>query len=193
MRFAREVGDKLVFMHQGRVHEVGDPKEVFANPQTADAGEFHRDRGGGGLRPLRSCRDGCHRGRLLERSRSEDAAPSTDSAGRLRAVSRINALDHCALAAAFDRGTMSRLSTETPDHAAIPSQESVPDRRNRPEPRNSFHMVVAKAQTGETRVFSNVSGEGPEKLACRHRRRAPSQRRNPQRGLDCTPSPLPPN
>lgn len=26
MRFAREVGDKLVFMHQGKVHEVGDPR-----------------------------------------------------------------------------------------------------------------------------------------------------------------------
>ena len=26
MRFAREVGDKLVFMHQGKVHEIGYPK-----------------------------------------------------------------------------------------------------------------------------------------------------------------------
>jgi ABC-type methionine transport system ATPase subunit len=34
MRFAREVGDKLVFMHQGKVHEVGDPKVLFANPRT---------------------------------------------------------------------------------------------------------------------------------------------------------------
>lgn len=36
MRFAREVGSKLVFMHHGKVHEVGDPGELFANPQTAE-------------------------------------------------------------------------------------------------------------------------------------------------------------
>ena len=40
MRFAREVGDKLVFMHQGLVHEVGDPKELFANPQTVELANF---------------------------------------------------------------------------------------------------------------------------------------------------------
>jgi polar amino acid transport system ATP-binding protein len=40
MRFAREVGDKLVFMHQGLVHEVGDPKVLFANPQTAELANF---------------------------------------------------------------------------------------------------------------------------------------------------------
>jgi polar amino acid transport system ATP-binding protein len=40
MRFAREVGDKLVFMHQGRVHESGDPKTLFANPQTAELQSF---------------------------------------------------------------------------------------------------------------------------------------------------------
>jgi polar amino acid transport system ATP-binding protein len=40
MRFAREVGDKLVFMHQGKVHEVGDPKLLFANPQTAELANF---------------------------------------------------------------------------------------------------------------------------------------------------------
>jgi polar amino acid transport system ATP-binding protein len=32
MRFARDVGTKLVFMHHGRVHEEGVPKEVFAAP-----------------------------------------------------------------------------------------------------------------------------------------------------------------
>jgi len=37
MRFAREVGDKLVFMHQGKVHETGDPKVLFANPQTVES------------------------------------------------------------------------------------------------------------------------------------------------------------
>jgi len=40
MRFAREVGDKLVFMHQGKVHEVGKPREVFAAPQTAELANF---------------------------------------------------------------------------------------------------------------------------------------------------------
>ncbi len=40
MRFAREVGDKLVFMHQGKVHEIGDPKELFAAPQTEELRNF---------------------------------------------------------------------------------------------------------------------------------------------------------
>lgn len=40
MRFAREVGDKLVFMHQGKVHEVGYPKTLFAQPQTAELANF---------------------------------------------------------------------------------------------------------------------------------------------------------
>lgn len=40
MRFAREVGDKLVFMHQGKVHEMGDPKVLFDAPQTAELANF---------------------------------------------------------------------------------------------------------------------------------------------------------
>ncbi|MCY1560604.1 Glutamine transport ATP-binding protein GlnQ [compost metagenome] len=40
MRFAREVGDKLVFMHQGKVHEIGPPKQLFAEPQTAELRNF---------------------------------------------------------------------------------------------------------------------------------------------------------
>ncbi|MBD1550165.1 amino acid ABC transporter ATP-binding protein [Pseudomonas typographi] len=40
MRFAREVGDKLVFMHQGKVHESGDPKVLFAQPQTVELAQF---------------------------------------------------------------------------------------------------------------------------------------------------------
>ena len=40
MRFAREVGSKLVFMHHGKVHEVGDPRQLFANPQTAELQHF---------------------------------------------------------------------------------------------------------------------------------------------------------
>jgi polar amino acid transport system ATP-binding protein len=42
MRFAREVGDTLVFMHQGRIHEAGDPKELFANPRTPELAAFIR-------------------------------------------------------------------------------------------------------------------------------------------------------
>lgn len=40
MRFAREVGDKLVFMHQGKVHEIGDPKALFAAPRTEELRNF---------------------------------------------------------------------------------------------------------------------------------------------------------
>jgi polar amino acid transport system ATP-binding protein len=40
MRFARDVCDKLVFMHQGRVHEVGPPEQLFAEPQTPELRQF---------------------------------------------------------------------------------------------------------------------------------------------------------
>jgi len=40
MRFARDVGTKLVFMHQGRVHEEGNPKELMANPRTPELAQF---------------------------------------------------------------------------------------------------------------------------------------------------------
>ncbi|WP_225775831.1 amino acid ABC transporter ATP-binding protein [Pseudomonas sp. Marseille-Q5115] len=40
MRFARDVGDKLVFMHQGRVHESGDPRQLFASPSTPELASF---------------------------------------------------------------------------------------------------------------------------------------------------------
>ncbi|APU28443.1 amino acid ABC transporter ATP-binding protein [Ectopseudomonas alcaliphila JAB1] len=40
MRFAREVGNKLVFMHHGKVHEIGDPKALFAAPQTEELRNF---------------------------------------------------------------------------------------------------------------------------------------------------------
>ena len=40
MRFAREVCDRVVFMHQGRVHEIGPPEEVFAHPQTVELKQF---------------------------------------------------------------------------------------------------------------------------------------------------------
>ncbi len=40
MRFARDVGTKLVFMHQGKVHEEGPPKELFAHPGTPELAQF---------------------------------------------------------------------------------------------------------------------------------------------------------
>ncbi|HTR70684.1 MAG TPA: amino acid ABC transporter ATP-binding protein [Mycobacteriales bacterium] len=40
MGFAREVGDKLVFMDDGVVVEAGEPKDVIANPQHARTREF---------------------------------------------------------------------------------------------------------------------------------------------------------
>ena len=40
MRFAREVGNKLVFMHQGKVHEAGAPKALFAKPGTPELASF---------------------------------------------------------------------------------------------------------------------------------------------------------
>lgn len=40
MRFAREVCSRVVFMHQGRVHEIGPPQEVFANPKTPELKQF---------------------------------------------------------------------------------------------------------------------------------------------------------
>ena len=40
MRFARDVGTKLVFMHQGKVHEEGPPKQLFAKPRTPELAQF---------------------------------------------------------------------------------------------------------------------------------------------------------
>ncbi|NUU04293.1 amino acid ABC transporter ATP-binding protein [Herbaspirillum robiniae] len=40
MRFAREVCNRLVFMHQGKVHEIGPPEEVFTNPKTPELQQF---------------------------------------------------------------------------------------------------------------------------------------------------------
>ena len=40
MRFARDVGNKLIFMHHGRIHESGDPKAIFAAPQTPELANF---------------------------------------------------------------------------------------------------------------------------------------------------------
>ncbi|GAN80098.1 amino acid ABC transporter ATP-binding protein [Acidocella aminolytica] len=40
MRFAREVCHRLVFMHQGRLHESGPPEQVFNAPTTAELQQF---------------------------------------------------------------------------------------------------------------------------------------------------------
>ncbi len=40
MSFARKVSDRVIFMHQGRVHEIGTPAELFGNPQTAELKQF---------------------------------------------------------------------------------------------------------------------------------------------------------
>ncbi|QDD66481.1 amino acid ABC transporter ATP-binding protein [Herbaspirillum seropedicae] len=40
MRFAREVCNRLVFMHQGKVHEIGPPDELFGNPKTPELQQF---------------------------------------------------------------------------------------------------------------------------------------------------------
>ena len=40
MSFARDVCSRVVFMHQGRVHEIGPPEDVFAAPRTAELRQF---------------------------------------------------------------------------------------------------------------------------------------------------------
>jgi len=40
MNFARKVSDRVVFMHQGRVHEVGSPDTLFTQPQTVELRQF---------------------------------------------------------------------------------------------------------------------------------------------------------
>jgi len=40
MRFARDVGTNLVFMHHGKVHEEGRPKDLFAAPKSAELTQF---------------------------------------------------------------------------------------------------------------------------------------------------------
>ena len=40
MNFARKVSDRVIFMHQGRVHEMGPPAELFGSPQTPELQQF---------------------------------------------------------------------------------------------------------------------------------------------------------
>ncbi|AJY48172.1 arginine ABC transporter ATP-binding protein [Martelella endophytica] len=40
MGFVRNVADRVIFMHKGKVREVGDPKIILENPQTAELRSF---------------------------------------------------------------------------------------------------------------------------------------------------------
>ena len=40
MAFARKVSQRVIFMHQGRVHEEGPPERLFKDPQTAELKQF---------------------------------------------------------------------------------------------------------------------------------------------------------
>lgn len=40
MGFARQVSDRVVFMHEGRVHEVGPPGQIFGEPKTPELRQF---------------------------------------------------------------------------------------------------------------------------------------------------------
>ncbi|NRF71597.1 amino acid ABC transporter ATP-binding protein [Aquincola sp. S2] len=40
MNFARRVADRIVFMHAGRIHEMGPPEQLFTAPQTAELKSF---------------------------------------------------------------------------------------------------------------------------------------------------------
>jgi polar amino acid transport system ATP-binding protein len=40
MSFARKVSDRVVFMHAGRIHEIGPPQQLFEAPQTAELKQF---------------------------------------------------------------------------------------------------------------------------------------------------------
>jgi polar amino acid transport system ATP-binding protein len=40
MSFARKVSDRVIFMHEGRVHEMGPPQQLFGSPQTPELKQF---------------------------------------------------------------------------------------------------------------------------------------------------------
>ena len=40
MNFAKKVSDRVVFMHAGRIHEMGPPAQLFGSPQTAELQQF---------------------------------------------------------------------------------------------------------------------------------------------------------
>jgi polar amino acid transport system ATP-binding protein len=40
MNFARKVADRVVFMHAGRIHEMGPPEALFTQPETPELKQF---------------------------------------------------------------------------------------------------------------------------------------------------------
>lgn len=42
MRFAREVSDRVAFFHQGQIHEIGTPEQIFDRPQKPETADFLR-------------------------------------------------------------------------------------------------------------------------------------------------------
>jgi polar amino acid transport system ATP-binding protein len=40
MNFARKVSDRVVFMHAGRIHEIGPPAQIFGEPRTPELRQF---------------------------------------------------------------------------------------------------------------------------------------------------------
>ena len=42
MGFAREVGDRVLFLHEGRVLEEGKPEQIFDNPENERTQDFLR-------------------------------------------------------------------------------------------------------------------------------------------------------
>ena len=40
MNFARRVSDRVVFMHAGRIHEIGPPEQIFDAPRTPELQQF---------------------------------------------------------------------------------------------------------------------------------------------------------
>lgn len=40
MNFARDIGDRVIFMHNGKIWETGESEKVFANPQTPELQNF---------------------------------------------------------------------------------------------------------------------------------------------------------
>jgi polar amino acid transport system ATP-binding protein len=40
MNFARQVANRVIFMHEGRVHESGTPAEIYERPQTTELQQF---------------------------------------------------------------------------------------------------------------------------------------------------------
>ena len=40
MGFAREVSNQLIFLHQGRIEEQGEPRQILANPKSERLAQF---------------------------------------------------------------------------------------------------------------------------------------------------------